>query len=282
MRFCRIPPDIRYSVKAHAVLRRPKVLFTGIRIFFRGKSAQFSPISAFLARAVSAASEQEKPFVISERQSRVAFVHIHSVHILRVFECDDVRSVLIQFEKIAAVFVDEREMRRGDHRVRVYLSLVRDGCIAAHFADERVFVYIKFFGDRRKKFQRIKLRLIGEFNRSDRFDRQRNILAQVGDIADLFKGFNLFFEFSPVVRRVYIIVLYLIVAVRFSAQFGVFVKRRPVRRQIFAGGFRSVAFKNFIVDQPVLKGYLRGRVTRRSRTYPSLFDKDIFDAFFVQ
>ena len=63
---------------------------------------------------MAAAAYEQQISAASEGHSFSVFIHIHSVNLRRIFQCNYIRAVLIEFEKIQAVFVVYREMSCKD------------------------------------------------------------------------------------------------------------------------------------------------------------------------
>ncbi len=126
-----------------------------------------------------AAAYQQQIFVIAKRKAVCVLVHKNPVNRLCVLERKNVRAALVHFEEIAAVAVDEREMRGKNDFLRRDFPVNRNRGVFVYFDNVRILVDIQTFGERGEELQRVKLRLIFHTNRADCRKGQGNALAKL-------------------------------------------------------------------------------------------------------
>ena len=143
-----IVSDIWDMVQAHAVLRRPAIPFDSVRICFPRKTPELVPVSAAFSSAVPAAAQKQQVIVISEGKACLRIVNVHSANVLCIFQRDHIRTVLIQLQEIASVFVEHRKMRRDDDFVRTDLSAIRYSSRTVHLPHKSVLIDIQILCDR--------------------------------------------------------------------------------------------------------------------------------------
>ena len=76
---------------------------------------------------MGAAPQQQKILPVPERQPFFRFVHIYSVHRRRTVQRQDIGTVLIQLQKIAAVLVQYGEVSGDDGLPEGDFAVLGDG-----------------------------------------------------------------------------------------------------------------------------------------------------------
>ena len=100
-------------------------------------------------------------------------VQIHPVKLLRVFQRQHVRPVLVELEKICPVFVESRKMRGNDGLLRADSSAIRDAGLPFKCQSTRVLTDVQSLCDSGGELARVKLRLMVKADGASRFYRQR-------------------------------------------------------------------------------------------------------------
>ena len=91
---------------------------------------QFSPSPTGFSGTVTAAAQQQKVSVISERKAFVIFVHEHPIHPLGILQCQHIGTALVHFQKVGAVLIIHREMRGDDDLFRHNRPPIRLHCVS--------------------------------------------------------------------------------------------------------------------------------------------------------
>lgn len=121
------------------------VFFRGTGIMTLCKIPQLPPVPALFPGAVIPASEEQQASVIPEGHPCLRFIHIHPMHIGRVFKRGDVRAALIQLDKITAVLIQKGEMRRRDDFLCCDFPVIRKGFRPCELPDRRVLIDMEPF-----------------------------------------------------------------------------------------------------------------------------------------
>ena len=201
---------------------------------------------------MSSAAEQEQVPVTSERHSARGFVDIHSVHVFGAFQRDDIRPMLIHFEKIRAVLVEKGEMRGNDHLFRSDRSPLGHGDGPDHFAHLCVLVNVEIAGNGAEEFERMELRLTRKHDRTRHGKRQFDFVLPFGGITDRPQSVDFPFDFGTIPKRIDKRVAFLEIAIHRAREFAIGIERFFIRFEIERRFGLTEAPQHFPIDQTVL------------------------------
>ena len=90
-------------------------------------------------------ADEQQVLRIAEGKPVFRAVNIDAVHICRMFQRNHIGSLLVQLQKIAAVFVEKRKMRGDDDLVGVDSAVVRHSRHPNEFPHGRVLIDVQPF-----------------------------------------------------------------------------------------------------------------------------------------
>ena len=216
------------------------------------KIPQLPPVPALFPGAVIPTAHQEQAVVVAEGHALLCLVHIHAVHIGGVFQGDDVGTVLVEFQEIPAVLIQEREVRGHDDPLRLNPPLVCHGHGPDEFPHGGVFIDVQSPGDPGEELQGMELGLAWEPDGPGHREGQGKPVRKFCGISQLFQGGKLSFDFPAVIQRVHIGGLFFKVAVYAAAQLPVFLKGRFVGAEVLFCPVKAECTDQLIIDQSVL------------------------------
>ncbi len=165
----------------------------------------------------------------------MSLVHIHALHIRPVLQRDHIGSVLVELQKIAAVLIEEGEMRGHDDLPSRDRSAGRNGYVIPQLYHPRVLINAQAPGKARGKAQRVELGLVGEAHRPDNLQGQGQAGSEVCLEAQLVQGLQLQVDFAGVIQAIYISVLFGKAAGNVSTQGFILRQGLLVGLQVHAG-----------------------------------------------
>ena len=160
--------------------------------------------------------------------------------------------------------------------------MIRHGRGTKQLLHPSVLIDVKVLCNGGDEFQRMKLCLIGESDRAGNGKGKGNLVRKFSRKAQLFKGFQLLFNLTPVVRRIGVGRLFLKVAVNIPAQLSVCLKSCLVGGKILLGSLGSKPGNQLIIDKPVLAGNFGGGVFGDAAAYRFRFRQHIRHSGTVQ
>ena len=112
---------------------------SSVWVVYGGGLLQIPPAAAFFTGAVAAAAEDQTAFVATEGQPRFRFIPVQSGKDWGVFQGDGVGALLIELEKIAAMFVEKGKMGGNNDGIGGDGAVVCNGGILFQFPNRGVF-----------------------------------------------------------------------------------------------------------------------------------------------
>lgn len=219
-----------------------------------GETRQFIPVAALFSCAVTAASKEEKTVIVSEGQSVLCLVYVHSSDIGRIFQRQHVGTVLIELKKIPAVFVQDRKVCGDNDLFGINFSSIGTGVVRCQFENLGVLQNIEIFGNSIQKFQRMKLCLSADLDRTCRRKGQGEIRGKGRGTSQTLQGANFALDGMSVMRRVYKRILFFKIAGNRLAQVAVLRDCPSVGVPIPSCVFDAEGADKSVVEQAVLQG----------------------------
>ena len=108
-------------------------------------------------------------------------------------------------------------MGRYDHLFRLNGGMIGFGNGSNHFPHKGILINMQPLGNKRKKLQRMELRLIRKFHRTRHLKRQRQPFAKIRLISDLLQRFQFLFDLFAAVNRINKMIFPLIITIHFAA-----------------------------------------------------------------
>ena len=220
------------------------------RRFFQSHVASAFPV---LPGPVSLAAKQKPIPILPKGELFLPVSNIHTVDFSCPFQCQHIGALLMHSRKIHSRELQKRIMYRKHNLGCQHIPARCSDQMILYFCNYRIFINLKSICQLAYKFQRMKLSLTEEPNRSCTIHRNLQMALQRHIDPKPFCRFC-FLHQLPLIFRINKSVCFLKITVYFCFLYDsfVFLHRLLVRLHIFSGGLFSLFCKKCMTEHPML------------------------------